>query len=210
MGAYSVRVDITGQRFGRLSVIAPVEGTHPLRWLCRCDCGKTVKPFGRNLRGGLTQSCGCLSADKASVRNSTHGMTRLKAYQSWFDARARCHDPKDPAFWRYGGRGITMCDRWREDVTAFCVDMGERPKGYTLERIDNSKGYSPENCVWASRWEQMQNTRMTRMLTHNGITLSRSQWERRLHLKPGTIRSRMRIGWSLERVLTTTGTHEAT
>ena len=132
----------------------------------------------------------------------THGRWRDKVYQVWGSMRARCNNPTHKAWRNYGGRGITVCPEW-DDFAVFIKDMGERPDGLTLERIDNNQGYSPDNCKWATRKEQLSNTRTNHNLTFEGRTQPIVQWQRELGFKKTLINNRIKRGWSVERALTT-------
>lgn len=123
-----------------------------------------------------------------------------------FDVRrkmiARCYDSKDKSFHIYGGRGITVCKRWMADFNAFRADMGPRPKGATVERIDNDGPYSPENCKWATRTEQSRNTRRNKMISFSGKTLCLVEWAEQNGIKPNTLVRRFLAGWSIKQALT--------
>lgn len=159
--------DMKGMVFGRLTVLRENETRSregQLVWICRCECGKTTAVKGRNLRTGNTRSCGCLGVEN-SIRqgrnNARHGHARAgehsRTYNTWLCMRARCRRPTAPDYGRYGGAGVTVCDRWYDSFDTFLADMGERPRGKTLDRINNDKGYAPWNCRWATPKEQSEN-----------------------------------------------------
>ena len=157
-------LDLLGQRFGRLAVIerAPSErdasGRLRTYWRCQCDCGTLTVVMTDSLRAGLTISCGCAQREAVSLASTTHGHTRgargattsTREYRAWSHAKGRCFNPKDPKFYCYGARGITMCERWRHDFAAFFADMGTARPGQTLHRIDNDGNYEPGNCCWTT------------------------------------------------------------
>jgi hypothetical protein len=136
--------------------------------------------------------------------NKSHGMCRTPEYARWFSMKARCYNPKDSNFARYGGRGITVCDRWRNDFQAFFADMGPPPTpAHQIERIDNDGPYSPENCRWATRTEQASNRHTNQTITFRGETLTVQEWARRTGIKAPALYWRLHDGWDAERILTT-------
>lgn len=155
-----------GQTFGRLTVLE--KSSRPSRWVCRCSCGETTETLGYRLKSGNAKSCGCYARDRAretlTARNFRHGHCverQTSTYRIWAGMIERCHKPSDPDFAGYGGRGIRVCEHWM-DFRRFLADMGERPPGLTLDRIDNDGNYEPGNCRWATRSQQNLNTRRSR------------------------------------------------
>jgi hypothetical protein len=200
--------DLTGQKFGRLTVVSldSVTKHRKAKWLCKCDCGKSHIVDGASISAGKTKSCGCLRREATIKRNigllKRHGMHGTPEHYTWNSMRQRCENKNAPNFKRYGGRGISVCERWAE-FENFLADMGERPDGLTLDRIDNNGDYTPENCRWATRSQQQRNRSNTCRLTLNGLTLDIYEWAERTGIKRKTIYSRICSGWSTEKALTT-------
>lgn len=201
--------DETGNIYGRLKVIGfarwvPSGSYRRAAWKCRCVCGKISVISGSHLRNGHTQSCGCYRRDVMRSIHTTHGESYSSEYNIWGAIISRCYNLNQLAYPNYGGRGIRVCVRWRKSFQAFLDDMGMKPSpSHTIERIDNAGSYTPENCKWATRDEQAQNKRNNRRLTLHGETLTLAQWERRLGGSGSTVHNRLRLGWSIERALTT-------
>lgn len=152
-------IDLTGMRFGRLEVIKRGENIgRSAAFECRCDCGTMLTARAASLRNGDTASCGCYRAEKMAEKQRKHGHFGSRTYNSWASMLSRCRDKNKPAYARYGAIGITVCERW-EKFENFLADMGERPEGCSIDRIDNDKGYEPGNCRWATPIQQRRNQR---------------------------------------------------
>ena len=198
--------DLTGQVFERLTVLtyAGNDGTKNC-WSCKCSCGNTKTVRANNLKSGRSKSCGCLSREVSKKLNTTHGQTGTKLYYVWMCMLQRCFNPKNKKYPRYGGRGITVCDRWKNSFENFLEDMGERPStDHSIEREDNDGNYCPENCVWATLKEQSRNKSVTHLLTYDGRTKCLTDWAKEMGLLQVTLHNRIRrYKWSIEKALTT-------
>ena len=196
----SKRIDLTGQRFGRLVVVG-LEGLKSghLLWKCRCNCGKHVFVFGYNLMAGNTKSCGCYKIEKLLKNSVSHGMSNTATYKSWASMKRRCSATNLRCYKWYGGRGITVCDRWLNSFDNFLKDMGERPVGTSLDRIDTNGNYEPSNCKWSTIIEQQNNRRTNRFFYYNGSMKTISEISRSVGIKRGTLYYRMVVkGWTVE------------
>lgn len=194
-----------GRRFGRLVVThyLGLNGRHNRSWACLCDCGNFTATVTNTLTQGYKKSCGCLKKET----NRSHGMTNTSEYRSWMSMKRRCKYPSDPSYKNYGGRGITICERWEDSFEAFYEDMGAKPDGkHTIDRLDPNGNYFPENCRWASSKQQAENKRRPkgkRLVTYKGTTLGVTQWANKLGLNFQTLTDRLNAGWSVERAFTT-------
>jgi hypothetical protein len=207
--------DLTDQRFGRLVVIAKdLTSTRPhvSSWWCRCDCG-VIKSIARNhlvRQHKQTKSCGCSRGEYVRQNKTTHGKYYTPEYGVWLGMKNRCQNNDGGRTWQdYGGRGITVCERWQTFIN-FLEDMGPRPsKDHTLERKDNSLGYFPGNVIWLPKSQQGQNTRLNHNITVDGVTKCIAQWAREKGIHPSTISKRLyQMGWDeISAVLTPVGTH---
>jgi hypothetical protein len=159
-------VDLSGQVFSRLTVVRRAERSSDAGalWLCRCQCGNQAVAASLKLRRGLARSCGCLRLEIMADQRTTHGKSRTdpRTYRSWKEMRQRCRNPRSDNFQWYGGRGIQVCQQW-ESFERFLADMGARPQGATLDRIDNDGNYEPGNCRWATQKEQTRKQSTTKL-----------------------------------------------
>jgi len=200
--------DLSGSVFGRLVVreFAYIKNNISY-WTCVCSCG-TVKPVCRSaLVSGATVSCGCFSKELAKAHivslNTTHGMGNTPEHRSWCSMLCRCFNTKDKSWPRYGGRGITVCEEWLK-FENFYADMGDRPEGMSLDRVDNDGPYCKENCRWSTIDQQNNNrTNYCRFLMYRGEVRTASQWARAMGICLGTFWNRLKRGWSIEDALET-------
>ncbi len=198
-GSGSRPIDIRGQRYGRLVVVELFDRQRrKVRWLCRCDCGKETLVKTDRLNSGHTRSCGCLISDKLAARNRTHGKCDTPEWSIWIGMLSRCRGCSP----NYGGRGITVCERWRSSFENFLADMGPRPtRRHSIDRIDVNGNYEPSNCRWATMVQQNRNTRRTVKLTLDGVTKPIRTWSEEVGINPATVMSRIARGWDKKRAL---------
>ena len=196
---------LVGQRFGKLMVLSLFRTTVPPRetWaICLCECGQTKKVWVANLKSSNTRSCGCYQ-HASRITHGQGGARKTQVYRAWKHMRGRCSNPRKKGYHNYGGRGITVCERWNS-FELFFADIGHPPsKKHSLDRIDNNGPYCPENVRWATKSQQMNNRRNSRYLTHDGVTATAAEWSRRTTLNIYTIFSRLKRGWSAATALTT-------
>lgn len=196
--------DITGQRFGRLVAMYRVKDNgSKTKWVCQCDCGNKSIVGVYDLINGESRSCGCLKRDLTIERTKTHGLSKHRLYSIYNNIIKRCENKEHYCYENYGGRGIKMCDEWRNDFLAFY--NWAYSNGYedtlTIDRIDNDKGYSPNNCRWVTRIEQQNHRRDNNNLTIEGMTHTVTEWSRITGIKNSTIRGRLKDGWSVKDAL---------
>lgn len=208
MGVKMEIEDLSGKRFGRLFVIKSAgKKSSVYLWSCVCDCGKSVVIRGASLRYGYTKSCGCLNIEKRKKNfdKTTHGHSKHGSvnptFVSWSAMMNRCKNKSSVDFRRYGGRGILVCERWSK-YENFLLDMGERPKGKTIDRIDVNGNYEQGNCRWASIMEQSNNRRSNRILSVNGSKITVADASRKYGINYETLISRItQRGWSDEKAV---------
>jgi len=191
------------QRFGRVTVLSR-QGYigKKVSWLCLCDCGNRKIITSYSLQSGQAKSCGCFQRELAKIRHTTHGMTNTKIYEVWQHMHSRCRDKADKSYKDYGSRGIKVCKRWLNFET-FYKDMGECPEGLMLDRIDNNKGYFPDNCQWVTPKESANNKRTNILIEHQGQYRTLSQWADKIGIKYPALWDRIRNAhWPIERALT--------
>lgn len=191
-----------GDRYGRLVVLerAPNKSKKDTnaRWLCRCDCGMATIAYGQDLERDRTKSCGCLNAEN----RYQHGMSHKHVYAVWQAMLQRCENPKSQSWGNYGCRGIFVCDEWH-DFVKFYADMGDRPKGYSLDRTNNDGPYSKENCQWVLMDQQANNKRNNRVIEFSGETKTLAEWAKQYGLEWSVLRSRIDYWkWPMEKALT--------
>lgn len=202
--------NLTGLRFGRLVALGPIRrkrdkrGNPAIVWKLICDCGNTTETRSCNLLSGDTNSCGCGHAIIMRKTRTIHGKTKTPEYRAWANMISRCTDPNVDAFPYYGGRGIKVCDRWRNSFSNFYEDVGKKPSPkHSLDRIDSNGHYEQGNVRWADPYLQMGNRRTAHLITIDGKTLHMNEWCRRYNIKQGTVWDRINNGWDPARAVTT-------
>ena len=202
--------DLTGQRFGRLLVVSRAENSASgkPRWNCICDCGNAFIASGNALKSGYTKSCGCYNREVSTKNHYRHGGHNDRLYGVWNMMKQRCGNRNNRFYKNYGGRGITICDEWKDDYESFklwSMENGYDPTATrgecTIDRIDNDKGYCPENCRWTNKRVQANNCRTNRWLTYKGRTKTVSQWAKETGICASTIIYRDNHGWPVEKTL---------
>lgn len=194
---------LIGQVFGRLTVIEYMGGKRAW-YKCKCSCGKELEVRADSLQRERTTSCGCFHKEVSRLTTYKHGLfhTNRRLLRCYHSMMFRCYNEKCPSYKDYGGRGVVVCDRWKESIHNFIEDMGNPPYDYmSLDRIDNNGNYEPPNCRWATRTEQSNNQRGLRMITYNNETMSVSQWARKTGIKVQTLFARLQRGISFENAI---------
>ena len=199
-----------GEKYNMLTIIKEIDkqinpsGKHKRMIYCLCDCGNYKSVRLDSLKNGSIKSCGCLHKKVLSELFTTHGVSHTDEHKTWNRMKKRCYDDSDISFARYGGRNINVCDEWLNSFDKFLEDMGTRPsKQHSIDRIDNNLGYSKENCKWSTAKEQANNKENNRIIEHNGLSMTISQWGDRVNINTHTLYSRIKNGWDIEKSLTT-------
>lgn len=191
---------LSGDRYGKLLILSEVKNSKGRRMFkCKCDCGNIRYIMLSHLRNGHTTSCGC---NHHRLGNVKHGMYYTKEYGSWKSLKSRCFNINDQAYQYYGGRGITVCDRWMNSFENFYKDMGPAPSGeHSIDRIDNDGDYEPNNCRWVTYKEQNRNTRGNRMVKIGDVFKSLAEWAEDVGGNYHAIRMRLIRGWPPEKAI---------
>ena len=196
-------IDLTGKRFGRLVAIKPVGNDKhgSKQWLCECDCGNTAIVVSSSLTKGNTRSCGCIASEKIAARNYRHGLRRTRLYHIHQGMKQRCGNPSHSSYKDYGAKGVKVCDEWKnfEKFYAWAMANGYT-ESMTIDRIDNSHGYSPDNCRWVSAFDQASNKKNNHNVTWNGETHTLAEWSRITGIRSELLRYRLRRGMDLNLV----------
>jgi hypothetical protein len=189
--------NLQGFQFGSLTVLqlGKSHGNGAV-WLCLCKCGTQKEIRASDMVQGSIKSCGCEHTKRIAKASTTHGLTNTRTYGIWQAMRLRCNRINQD----YSCRGITYDERW-DSFENFYLDMGEVPEGMSIDRIDFNGNYTKDNCRWATREQQANNTRANVFIEWQGKRQTRTQWERELGMKPTTLRSRLKYGWSLEKAM---------
>jgi hypothetical protein len=200
------RAKLNNMKFGRLTVIAfSHRKNEKCYWKCQCICSNITYVHTSNLIREHTQSCGCLHKERISIFNKTHGMSCEPEYNTWVNMKRRCYEHNNKSYSEYGGRGIKVYKRWFNSFENFYKDMGDRPSPkHSIDRIDNNGNYEPDNCRWATKKEQNNNTRKNIKITFNNNIHTISQWSQILNINEGTLRNRLyKRNWSIKKAFTT-------
>lgn len=196
------KIDLTGKRFGKWLAINPAPKRGKIYfWNCQCDCGICREVSGSALRHNESLSCGCDKAEKMKAAITTHGKSRAGVYSSWNSMMGRCYNESHTHFNFYGAAGVSVCSEW-QSFEGFFADMGDRPEGCTIDRIDNNLGYQRGNCRWATKKEQANNRRNSKPIECFGLSMNVRDWSKATGIPWQTIDGRLRRGWTAEKAVT--------
>lgn len=190
---------VIGQKFSMWTVVA-IRRQARSKVLCRCDCGSERWLAWWTVKAGETKSCGCAAERMRAVTRTKHGYAGTPTYQTWTNMKGRCGRPSHTHYEYYGARGIRVCERWMK-FKNFLEDMGVKPDGHSIDRIDNSKGYEPGNCRWATHKQQMNNFRRNHVAIIGGQERTLSEWADASGTNYGTVHSRLRRGKPIEEAI---------
>lgn len=192
------------KRFERLVVLK--KDIKPHKYICQCDCGKIVSVADYNLYGKKQKSCGCLRLEKTIQRSTTHNQRHTKLYEVWKTMKQRCLNPNNKSYHNYGGRGIKICDEWKNSYQSFyewSMNNGYK-EGLSIDRTNNDGNYEPSNCRWADIITQCNNTRQNKLFTINGVSKTVHQWSIEYNVPVSRVRQRIyTLKWDIEKALTT-------
>lgn len=203
-------VDLSGKKFGRLTVVRRNEHNDKYNkpmWNCICDCGNEVVVLGNALKNGNTKSCGCYKLEQirsCETKHHTHRLTNTRLYRIWRGMKKRCFDKNNKDYYNYGGRGISVCNEWKNDF--YCFYQWSMNNGYseelTIDRINANGNYEPTNCRWVTTYVQNRNKNFNVLLTYNGKSQIMSDWSKETGISCGVISRRLKTGWTIEEALT--------
>ena len=199
-----LRFDLSGQKFTRLLVIKENgRKNRCVLWECICDCGNIVNVITANLKNGNTKSCSCLHKETVSRNFKKHDLKGTPEYTSWQLMKDRCLNPKNKTFEYYGGKGVSICERWINSPQTFVDDMGLKPSPFhTIDRIDSLKDYTPENCKWATKTDQVRNRSITKKFILDGIERPLAEWCELFGISYNIVNNRLWRGWDINKSLT--------
>lgn len=199
---------LPGEKYNYLTTVKEIKDEKGrTMWECKCDCGNTTTVSVTSLKTGKTKSCGCFrkkAANNRAKKAKTYGYTHHRLYACYYRIRRRCERKSDPSYNRYGGRGIKMCDEWKNDIMAFItwgIENGYK-EGLSIDRIDNDGDYSPDNCRWADAMQQSNNRSTNKLVTYKGETHTVAEWSRIVGIRQLTLNARLVSGWTVEDALT--------
>ncbi len=203
------RIDLRNKKFGMLTVLDMPDERQPdgrLKVWCLCECGRKNLVCKKSLKNGNSYSCGCYRRRNLEIINKKHGYAVrgrfMTEYNSWTAMKQRCYYEKSNNYHNYGGRGITVCDRWINSFDNFISDMGLKPSNsYSLDRIDNNGNYEPGNCRWATKQQQMSGRSTSHVIEYNGIKDTIQHWAKKFGINRSTLLARLNMGWSVEESL---------